>query len=27
MISKGFMKPDDLCIVDMEGRQLSGNAR
>ncbi len=24
MISKGFMKPDDLCIVDMEGKQLSG---
>ncbi|MEX2112104.1 MAG: class II aldolase/adducin family protein [Pirellulales bacterium] len=23
-ISKGFMKPDDLCIVDMEGKQLSG---
>ena len=24
MISKGFMKPDDLCTVDMEGKQLSG---
>jgi len=24
MISKGFMKPDDLCTVDMEGNQLSG---
>jgi L-fuculose-phosphate aldolase len=23
-ICKGFMKPDDLCIVDMEGKQLSG---
>jgi L-fuculose-phosphate aldolase len=26
-ISKGFMKPDDLCIVDMEGRQISGNRK
>ncbi len=24
MISKGFMKPDDLCIVDMEGKQVAG---
>ena len=24
MISKGFLKPDDLCTVDMEGKQLSG---
>ena len=24
LISKGYMKPDDLCIVDMEGNQLSG---
>ncbi len=24
MISKGYMKPDDLCIVDMEGTQISG---
>ena len=24
LISKGFMKPDDLCVVDMEGNQLSG---
>jgi len=23
-VSKGFMKPDDLCIVDMEGKQVSG---
>ncbi|MDD3470051.1 MAG: class II aldolase/adducin family protein [Thermoguttaceae bacterium] len=23
-ICKGFMKPDDLCIVDMEGKQLAG---
>ncbi len=26
-ISKGFMKPDDLCIVDMEGKQLSGRKK
>ena len=23
-ICKGFMKPDDLCVVDMEGNQISG---
>src|SRR5262249_2686047 len=23
-VSKGFMKPDDLCVVDMEGKQVSG---
>jgi L-fuculose-phosphate aldolase len=27
MISKGFMKPDDLCIVDMEGKQISGKRK
>ncbi len=27
MISKGFMKPDDLCTVDMEGKQLSGRRK
>src|SRR4051812_17279795 len=27
MISKGFLKPDDLCIVDMEGKQLSGSKK
>jgi L-fuculose-phosphate aldolase len=26
-ISKGFMQPDDLCIVDMEGKQLSGKRK
>jgi L-fuculose-phosphate aldolase len=26
-ISKGFMKPDDLCIVDMEGKQISGRRK
>lgn len=24
LICKGFMKPDDLCTVDLQGRQLSG---
>ena len=27
MICKGFIKPDDLCIVDMEGKQLSGKKK
>src|SRR3972149_664030 len=27
MISKGCMKPDDLCIVDMEGKQISGKRK
>ncbi len=26
-VSKGFMKPDDLCIVDMEGKQVSGHRK
>jgi len=26
-ICKGFMKPEDLCIVDMAGKQLSGNRK
>ena len=26
-VSKGFMKPDDLCIVDMEGNQVSGKRK
>ena len=26
-VSKGFMKPDDLIIVDMEGKLLSGNKK
>jgi L-fuculose-phosphate aldolase len=26
-ICKGFMKPDDLCVVDMEGNQLSGRRK
>jgi L-fuculose-phosphate aldolase len=27
MISKGFMKPTDLCVVDMDGNQLSGTRK
>ncbi len=27
MICKGFMKPEDLCVVDMEGNQLSGQRK
>jgi len=27
MICKGFMKPEDLCLVDMEGNQLSGKRK
>jgi L-fuculose-phosphate aldolase len=27
MISKGFMKPSDLCIVDMQGNQIAGNRK
>src|ERR1700682_3127828 len=27
MICKGFMKPDDLCTVDMQGKQLSGRRK
>jgi L-fuculose-phosphate aldolase len=26
-VSKGFMKPDDLCIVDLEGNQLAGTRK
>ena len=26
-VSKGFMKPDDLCVVDMEGKQISGHRK
>jgi len=24
LVSKGFMKPEDLCLVDLEGNQLAG---
>ena len=27
MISKGFMKPSDLCIVDMDGNQIGGQRK
>jgi len=27
LVSKGFMKPDDLCVVDMEGNQISGRRK
>lgn len=27
LISKGFMKPQDMCLVDMEGRQIAGNRK
>jgi L-fuculose-phosphate aldolase len=27
MVSKGFMTPDDLCIVDMEANQLAGRRK
>jgi len=26
-VSKGFMKPDELCIVDLDGNQVSGRKR
>lgn len=26
-ICKGFMKPDDLCVVDMEGKQIAGKRK
>jgi L-fuculose-phosphate aldolase len=27
MISKGFMEPADLCVVDMQGKQLAGRKK
>jgi L-fuculose-phosphate aldolase len=27
MQSKGFLKPEDLCVVDLEGRQIGGRKR
>jgi L-fuculose-phosphate aldolase len=27
MISKGFMKPEDICLIDMEGKQLAGHRK
>lgn len=26
-VSKGFLRPDDLCIIDLEGNQISGSKR
>jgi L-fuculose-phosphate aldolase len=26
-VSKGYMKPDDLCIVDLDGKQLAGKKK
>ena len=26
-VSKGFMKPDDLCVVDLDGKQVSGKRK
>ena len=27
LMTKGFMKPDDLCVVDMDGNQLNGRRK
>src|SRR5258707_14118313 len=27
MMSKGFLKPEDLCVVDYEGKQLAGKGK
>ena len=27
MVSKGFIKPEDLCVVDYEGKQLRGTRK
>lgn len=27
LISKGFMQPDEMCLVDLEGRQLAGRRK
>jgi L-fuculose-phosphate aldolase len=27
MVSKGFMKPDDICMVDLDGNQLAGKRK
>ncbi len=27
MVSKGFLKPDDICLIDMEGKQLAGRKK
>jgi L-fuculose-phosphate aldolase len=27
LVCKGFMKPDDICVVDMEGKQIAGRRK
>lgn len=27
LVSKGFMRPEDMCVVDLNGRQLAGTRR
>ncbi|MGZ5568481.1 MAG: class II aldolase/adducin family protein, partial [Limisphaerales bacterium] len=27
LVSKGFMKPEDLCLVDLDGKQLAGTKK
>jgi len=27
LVSKGFMKPEDMCLVDLEGKQLAGQKK
>jgi L-fuculose-phosphate aldolase len=27
LVCKGFLKPDDLCVVDMEGKQIAGQRK
>ena len=27
MVCKGFLKPDDICTVDMDGKQLAGRRK
>ena len=27
LVSKGFMKPEDMCLVDLEGKQLAGTKK
>jgi len=27
LVSKGFMKPEDMCLVDLEGNQLAGQKK
>lgn len=27
LVSKGFMKPEDICLVDLEGKQLAGTKK